>query len=176
MYCQCFAYGLLCYRFLLHTYIPYHPFTLMVCSIVLLNLPFKSTLCASSWLLMSLIYYILVLVLSSSACYGVLRFIMESGAKGCEVVVSGKLRGQRAKSMKFTDGLMIHSGEPRRHYVDTAVRHVHLRQGEYLPVFPPPFTHTCDFSSSIQHMQLNEGRKFGRFCFIFSRFVFLQGI
>merc|ERR1719369_1375247 len=44
-------------------------------------------------------------------------------------VVSGKLRGQRAKSMKFTDGLMIHSGEPRRHYVDTAVRHVHLRQG-----------------------------------------------
>merc|ERR1711913_122491 len=23
----------------------------------------------------------------------------------------------------------IHSGEPRRHYVDTAVRHVHLRQG-----------------------------------------------
>merc|ERR1711909_203740 len=63
------------------------------------------------------------------ACYGVLRFIMESGAKGCEVVVSGKLRGQRAKSMKFTDGLMIHSGEPRRHYVDTAVRHVHLRQG-----------------------------------------------
>merc|ERR1711872_123956 len=63
------------------------------------------------------------------ACYGVLRFIMESGAKGCEVVVSGKLRGQRAKSMKFTDGLMIHSGEPRRHYVDDAVRHVHLRQG-----------------------------------------------
>merc|ERR1719320_3173 len=46
------------------------------------------------------------------ACYGVLRFIMESGAKGCEVVVSGKLRGQRAKAMKFVDGLMIHSGDP----------------------------------------------------------------
>merc|ERR1712157_387970 len=41
------------------------------------------------------------------AAYGVLRFIMESGAKGCEVVISGKLRGQRAKAMKFTDGLMI---------------------------------------------------------------------
>nr|CAB3265762.1 40S ribosomal protein S3 [Phallusia mammillata] len=63
------------------------------------------------------------------ACYGVLRFIMESGAKGCEVVVSGKLRGQRAKSMKFVDGLMIHSGDPVREYVDTAVRHVLLRQG-----------------------------------------------
>lgn len=55
---------------------------------------------------------------------------MESGAKGCEVVVSGKLRGQRAKSMKFVDGLMIHSGDPVNYYVDTAVRHVLLRQGE----------------------------------------------
>lgn len=63
------------------------------------------------------------------ACYGVLRFIIESGAKGCEVVVSGKLRGQRAKSMKFVDGYMIHSGDPTNHYVDTAVRHVLLRQG-----------------------------------------------
>ena len=40
------------------------------------------------------------------ACYGVLRFIMESGAKGCEVVVSGKLRAARAKSMKFTVGFV----------------------------------------------------------------------
>jgi len=52
---------------------------------------------------------------------------MESGARGCEVVVSGKLRGQRAKSMKFVDGLMIHSGDPVNHYVDTATRHVLLR-------------------------------------------------
>lgn len=48
---------------------------------------------------------------------------------GCEVVVSGKLRGQRAKSMKFVDGLMIHSGDPCNDYVDTATRHVLLRQG-----------------------------------------------
>nr|XP_042895114.1 40S ribosomal protein S3 [Parasteatoda tepidariorum] len=66
------------------------------------------------------------------ACYGVLRFIMESGARGCEVVVSGKLRGQRAKSMKFVDGLMIHSGDPTNYYVETAVRHVLLRQGVFL--------------------------------------------
>ena len=63
------------------------------------------------------------------ACYGVLKFIMESGAKGCEVIVSGKLRGQRAKSMKFLDGLMIHSGDPMNDYVDQAVRHVLMRQG-----------------------------------------------
>merc|ERR1739838_386056 len=60
------------------------------------------------------------------ACYGVVRFIMESDAKGCEVVVSGKLRGQRAKSMKFTDGFMIHSGYPIQEYIDMAVRHVYL--------------------------------------------------
>lgn len=41
------------------------------------------------------------------ACYGVLRFVMESGAKGAEVMVSGKLRGQRAKGMKFGDGLVF---------------------------------------------------------------------
>ncbi|CAF1238885.1 unnamed protein product [Didymodactylos carnosus] len=63
------------------------------------------------------------------ACYGVLRFIMESGAQGCEIVVSGKLRGQRAKAMKFVDGLMIHSGDPVNDYVQMAVRHVLLRQG-----------------------------------------------
>jgi len=63
------------------------------------------------------------------ACYGVLRYIMESQAQGCEVIVSGKLRGQRAKSMKFVDGLMIHSGQPVNDYVQQAVRHVQLRQG-----------------------------------------------
>ncbi|OBS78437.1 hypothetical protein A6R68_19175, partial [Neotoma lepida] len=53
----------------------------------------------------------------------------EGGAKGCRVVVSGKLRGQRAKAMKFVDGLMSHSGDPVNYYVDNAVHHVLLRQG-----------------------------------------------
>eukprot|EP00922_Rhytidocystis_sp_ex-Travisia-forbesii_P070634 GHVS01105483.1.p1 GENE.GHVS01105483.1~~GHVS01105483.1.p1 ORF type:complete len:235 (+),score=15.24 GHVS01105483.1:135-839(+) len=63
------------------------------------------------------------------ACYGVLRHIMESGAKGCEVVVSGKRRAQRAKSMKFRDGYMIATGEPAERFVDTATRSVEMRQG-----------------------------------------------
>jgi len=62
-------------------------------------------------------------------CYGVLRKIMESGARGTEVIVSGKLRAQRAKSMKFRDGYMIKTGQPVKDFVDTAVRHVLLRQG-----------------------------------------------
>eukprot|EP00421_Protoceratium_reticulatum_P004609 CAMPEP_0168370942 /NCGR_PEP_ID=MMETSP0228-20121227/7517_1 /TAXON_ID=133427 /ORGANISM="Protoceratium reticulatum, Strain CCCM 535 (=CCMP 1889)" /LENGTH=236 /DNA_ID=CAMNT_0008383817 /DNA_START=72 /DNA_END=782 /DNA_ORIENTATION=- len=63
------------------------------------------------------------------ACYGVVRFIMENGAKGCEVIISGKLRAQRAKAMKFKDGYLISTGEPHRHYIDKAVRHVAMRQG-----------------------------------------------
>jgi ribosomal protein uS3 len=63
------------------------------------------------------------------ACYGVVRFVMESGAKGVEVVVSGKLRAQRAKAMKFTDGYMIKTGHSKRAYIDAAVRHVLMRQG-----------------------------------------------
>ena len=63
------------------------------------------------------------------ACYGVLRYVMEAGAKGCEVIVSGKLRAQRAKAMKFVDGYMLSAGNPVHEYVDCAVRHVLLRQG-----------------------------------------------
>ena len=63
------------------------------------------------------------------AAYGVLRYVMESGAKGCEVIISGKLRAARAKSMKFNDGFMIHTGQPARDFVDYAVRHVLMKQG-----------------------------------------------
>lgn len=63
------------------------------------------------------------------ACHGVLRFVMESGAKGVQLAVSGKVRGQRAKAQKFSDGYMIKTGEAYKDYVDEAVRHVMMRQG-----------------------------------------------
>jgi len=63
------------------------------------------------------------------ACYGVVRFIMENGSRGCEVTVSGKLRAQRAKAMIFRDGYMIKSGHCSHEFVDTAVRHVLMKQG-----------------------------------------------
>ena len=77
----------------------------------------------------SLRYKLLAGLAVRRAAYGVVRFIMESGAKGCEVVISGKLRAARAKSMKFIDGFMIHSGQPVKDFIDTATRHVLLRQG-----------------------------------------------
>jgi ribosomal protein S3 len=50
-------------------------------------------------------------------------------AKGCEVIISGKLSQQRAKSMKFKKGYMISSGQAKQDYLETAVRHVLLKQG-----------------------------------------------
>jgi small subunit ribosomal protein S3e len=63
------------------------------------------------------------------ACYSILRSSMESGAKGCLIAVSGKLRAQRAKTMKFTEGYIIHSGQAVNDYISTATRHCLLRQG-----------------------------------------------
>ena len=77
----------------------------------------------------SLKYKLLGRLAVRRACYGVLRFVMESGAKGAEVSVSGKVRGQRAKGQKFSDGYMIKTGQSALEYTDTAVRHVLMPQG-----------------------------------------------
>merc|ERR1712000_557361 len=66
----------------------------------------------------SLRYKLLAGLAVRRACYGVVRFIMENGAKGCEVVISGKLRAQRAKAMKFKDGYLISTGDVTNYYVD----------------------------------------------------------
>merc|ERR1719376_1973374 len=64
------------------------------------------------------------------ACYGGLKFIMDNGnAKGVQIIISGKLRGARAKAMKFKEGYMITSGEAKKQYIVEAVEHVLLRQG-----------------------------------------------
>eukprot|EP01100_Stratorugosa_tubuloviscum_P002476 TRINITY_DN157_c0_g1_i1.p1 TRINITY_DN157_c0_g1~~TRINITY_DN157_c0_g1_i1.p1 ORF type:complete len:218 (-),score=99.65 TRINITY_DN157_c0_g1_i1:127-780(-) len=63
------------------------------------------------------------------ACYSIIRSVMDGGARGCELIISGKLRGQRAKAMKFRDGYMIKSGQSSKDYVTSSVRHVLLRQG-----------------------------------------------
>jgi len=64
-----------------------------------------------------------------SAAMNVIRNMLNKGAKGCEVIISGKLRQQRAKSMKYKDGFMIHTGQPQKTYISAAVRHLELRQG-----------------------------------------------
>jgi len=47
-----------------------------------------------------------------------IRRIMESGALGCEIVLSGKLTGPRSRTEKFVQGYVKHSGKPSEELVD----------------------------------------------------------
>ncbi|WNY26389.1 30S ribosomal protein S3 [Methanolapillus ohkumae] len=48
-----------------------------------------------------------------------IRAVMAAGALGCEVVISGKLTGARARTEKFVDGYVKHSGHPAEQIVHT---------------------------------------------------------
>lgn len=55
--------------------------------------------------------------------------VMRRGAVGCTIIVGGKVRGQRAKAQKYTAGYLISTGQPKKEFVDEAMRHVNMRQG-----------------------------------------------
>jgi len=55
--------------------------------------------------------------------------VMRRNAVGCEVIVSGKVRGQRAKAQKYSSGYQISTGQPKKEFIDVAVRHINMRQG-----------------------------------------------
>lgn len=46
------------------------------------------------------------------AGYRFLYRIMEAGAKGCEIIISGKLTSERSRTEKFLAGTMVHTGDP----------------------------------------------------------------
>ncbi|MEM2643287.1 MAG: 30S ribosomal protein S3 [Candidatus Bathyarchaeia archaeon] len=58
-----------------------------------------------------------------------LNQIMNAGALGAEIIISGKLRTERARAEKFRDGYIPKSGEPAMKYVKKAVAHVQLKPG-----------------------------------------------
>jgi small subunit ribosomal protein S3 len=60
-----------------------------------------------------------------------LRRVLESGALGCEIVISGKLRGERASYEKLRGGRVYKAGDAVDHIVDRAVAHVLLKPGVY---------------------------------------------
>ncbi|MBS7604868.1 MAG: 30S ribosomal protein S3 [Candidatus Bathyarchaeia archaeon] len=58
-----------------------------------------------------------------------LNQIMRAGALGAEIIISGKLRTERARSEKFRSGYIPKSGDPAMKYVRKAVTHVQLKPG-----------------------------------------------
>jgi len=63
------------------------------------------------------------------ASNSIIKNVTKEGAKGCEIIISGKLRQQRAKTMKYKSGYMICSGQGALDYIDVAVRHIGFKQG-----------------------------------------------
>jgi len=61
--------------------------------------------------------------------YWALNQIMEAGALGAEIIISGKLRTDRARYEKFRVGYMPKSGEPARKYLRKAEVSVQLKPG-----------------------------------------------
>ncbi len=61
--------------------------------------------------------------------YWALNQIMEAGALGAEIVISGKLRTDRARYEKFRAGYMPKSGEPARKYMRKSEISVQLKPG-----------------------------------------------
>ncbi|KAG0419257.1 40S ribosomal protein S3 [Dictyocoela roeselum] len=57
------------------------------------------------------------------------REIRAAGSPGCMIVISGKLKGQRAKSVKTIDGVILHSGKPKKQFVREAETSLLLKQG-----------------------------------------------
>ena len=92
-------------------------------------LPYDKNLCAAAQA-EALKYKLLSGTPVRLAANNILASVMKrGGAKGCEVIISGKVRGQRAKSQKYKQGYIVSTGQPKLEFVDEAVRHVELRQG-----------------------------------------------
>jgi small subunit ribosomal protein S3e len=63
------------------------------------------------------------------AALGVLRFIMENNARACQIIVTGKIAGERAKAVKFCDGYIAHTGNPLDNMIESSTEAITLRAG-----------------------------------------------
>ncbi len=74
------------------------------------------------------------------AGFWALNQVMEAGALGCEIVISGKLRTERARFEKFRAGYFPRCGEPALHWMRKTEAHVQLKPGMFgvkVKIMPP---------------------------------------
>jgi small subunit ribosomal protein S3 len=72
--------------------------------------------------------------------YTTIRRIMGAGAQGVEVTISGKIRGARSATAKFSDGYIKKCGEPSIRLVKEGFATVQLKPGVlgiYVRIMPP---------------------------------------
>ncbi|MDR3206594.1 MAG: 30S ribosomal protein S3 [Candidatus Methanoplasma sp.] len=63
------------------------------------------------------------------AGHSTVRRVMEAGARGCHVIVAGKLTGQRHRTEKFKDGYIKFCGEPKIDFIDHGYAVAKLKMG-----------------------------------------------
>jgi small subunit ribosomal protein S3 len=63
------------------------------------------------------------------AGHSTVRRIMDAGAKGCQVIIAGKLTGARHRTEKFTEGHVKYCGETARQVMDTGYAVAKLKAG-----------------------------------------------
>lgn len=63
------------------------------------------------------------------AINSVMRSVKMAGGQGVVIKISGKVKGQRARSSRYASGLMITSGQPAKDYVRTAMAEAKCKQG-----------------------------------------------
>jgi len=74
------------------------------------------------------------------AGFWALNQVMEAGALGTEIIISGKLRTERARYEKFRAGYFPKCGEPATKYMRRAEVHVQLKPGIFgvrVRIIPP---------------------------------------
>ena len=63
------------------------------------------------------------------AGHSTVRRIMDAGARGCHIIVAGKLTGQRHRTEKFKEGYIKFCGEPKANFVDHGYAVAKLKMG-----------------------------------------------
>jgi small subunit ribosomal protein S3 len=74
------------------------------------------------------------------AGFWALNQVMDAGALGAEIIISGKLRTERARYEKFKVGYLPKCGEPPTKYLKKAEVHVQLKPGMFgvrVRIMPP---------------------------------------
>jgi len=63
------------------------------------------------------------------AGHSTVRRIMKSGAKGCQIIIAGKLTGARHRTEKFTEGHVKYCGETAKEVMDRGFAEAKLKSG-----------------------------------------------
>lgn len=93
--------------------------------------------------------------------YGALREIMDAGARGAEILISGKLTGDYAREERFYDGYLKKAGEVASKLVDTGQAVAELPAGTVgvkVSIMPPETGLLEDIEGETKKEEIEENK------------------